>query len=480
MSLFIDNESQANAPGFYAIDVPPPVVLQGISSGYCGFVFQGEWGPDSVVGEPVSTPEFLDTYFPAGCPRSSTGYRALMRRRLPLRPVRIVGATAAAASATIVGTGGNLVATAKYKGTVGNAITVTIAGAGLTRDITVRLRDAAGRQTEEVYSAVPLPAAGVAVTVDVSRSKLLASMVLAGAMTAFPANGTSTMTTGSNGAVGSAEYEAALALLAARKDVGVVCVDDCGSSARVAVNAALLAHYNVTRDRMVVLQDDVDAAYATVKTTVGALRSPGVIAMGLWAKCLDDDGIERVTPWATFVASALLALLPHESHAWHDDQVSRLYDAVTGYQGPFNPEDPAIQAAAMADGICLPQRRDRGGWALLHDRTTSLTQGKIYATTARLKIYWAKSIRSGTASYQNGPNARSRRKDQVALVRDFMIREVKAGRCEDFAVQDLTNVADRSNAIVRFSLRATTPGVQERTLLLVEAGESVQITDAES
>lgn len=480
MSLFIDNESQANAPGFYAIDVPPPIVLQGVSSGYLGIAFQGEWGPDGVVGEPVSTPEFLDTYFPAGCPRTSSGYRALMRRRLPLRPVRVVGSTAAAATATIAGTGGNLTASAKYKGTVGNSITITISGSGSTRDITVRLRDAAGRQTEEIYAAVPLPAGGVAVTVDVSRSKLLASMVLAGTMTVFPANGTTTMSTGSNGVVGSAEYEAALALLAPRKDVGVVCVDDCGSSARAAVNAALLAHYNLTRDRIVVLQDDVDAVYATVKTTVGGLRSPGVIAMGLWAKCLDDDGVERVTPWATFVASALLALLPHESHAWHDDQVSRLYDAVTGYQGPFNPEDPAIQAAAMADGICLPQRRDRGGWALLHDRTTSLTQGKIYATTARLKIYWSKSIRAGTASYQNGPNARTRRKDQIAIVRDFMTREVSAGRCEAFATQDLTTVSDRTNAIARFSLRATTPGVQERTFLLVEAGESVVITDAES
>lgn len=480
MSLFIDNESAANAPGFYAIDVPPPVVLQGISSGYCGIVFQGEWGPDSTVGEPVSTPEFLDTYFPAGCPRSSTGYRALMRRRLPLRPVRVVGSAAAAATATIVGTGGNLTATAKYKGTVGNSITITLSGSGSTRDITVRLRDVAGRQTEEIYAAVPLPSGGNAVTVDVSRSKLLSAMVLASTMTVFPANGTTTMTTGSNGVVGSAEYEAGLALLAARKDVGVVCVDDCGSSARAAVNAALLAHYNLTRDRMVVLQDDVDAAYATVKTTVGGLRSPGVIFSGLWAKCRDDDGVERVTPWATFVASALLALLPHESHAWHDDQVSRLYDAITGYQGPFNPEDPAIQAAAMADGICLPQRRDRGGWALLHDRTTSLTQGKIYATTQRLKIYWSKSIRSGTASYQNGPNARSRRSDQVALVRDFMTREVKAGRCEGFATQDLTTLSDRTNAIARFSLRATTPGVQERTFLIVEAGESVVISDTET
>ena len=495
MGLFINAKSDARRPGVFAIETAPPRLIEGVSSGYIGFVGQFEWGPKQAVYTVASPSDFLDTFAPAGAPRTSTGYRALMgRRKLRLKVVRVLGAGSAAALDTLAATGGNIVSTAKYHGTLGNSISRTIAAAAsgdaTKRDFTFTLTDPVTGTTQEIYRDVPLPAGGVAVSVDVSASKLLASLVIAGTVTGWPANGTTTLATGSNGAAaGASDYtgtagaaDKGCALFELHTDVRVVVHDDCGNTNRAAINSGFATHAANQGDRLAVLEGDSDAAdWTTVKGYVtGGLVSDRVIFSGAWTKVRDDAGALQTSPFSSFVASALINQDPQLSHARWADATTDLYAAIEDVLATFSTASETIQAEATEKGIVLPIRLESGRFAGLHDRTTSQTSGKKFAIRRRLTDFLAKSIRAALPSYVNSPNVVEQHREIKAIVDTFLREQVRQGRLVDFSTDIATPNTTSTVAAGEFTIAidAKTPAPMEKIFLQLNAGETVTVREA--
>jgi len=488
-TLFVDSVETQEAPGAYVVELAPPRVIEGLVSGFIGYVFQGEWGPVNALTEPATTPEFLSMYFPAGSPHTSEGYKGLMRRkRMPLRPVRIANAALSASVTAAAGTG-TYTATAKYPGALGNSIALTWLAASdgdaAHRDLLVTLSNATtGSTTERVRNIV------MNVSPDLSSSVLLASLTFAAADALPAASTTATLAAGSNGgAVTATHYETALALLALRNDILVVVTDNPGDAIRAAVNDALVAHVNSKRDRIGVIQTTAqNETWANVKAYVNAhspsVRSDRVIPCGAWVETLDDSGASVTTPFSTFVASALANLEPQQSHARWEDLATQYYSAVAGIVAPFDTNDDDLRGDATRSGILLPIRLDTGAYAALHDRTSSLTSGKRFITTRRIKDFLARSIRTNIQGFVNGINWRGQHIKIKALVDAFMVRQgPTVRRDEPRVVASSTDIVGANTpasvALGNFNvaLDAQTPTVMEKIGLLFNVGETVTVRE---
>lgn len=495
MALFIDSASAAHSPGAYAIEVPPPRIIDAVSSGFIGLVGQFAWGPVQSVYTPANGADFLDTFEPAGSPRSSSGYYAVMKRKgFTCKVVRVLANDAVAATAVMAGTGGNLTATAKYKGTLGNSLTITQAnpasGISGVKDYTVTLTNSVTGTTQEVYRDVPLPSGGNATTVDVSKSKLLASLVLAGTMTVFPANATVTFgsgsgTPGSNGsALASSDYtgtaggaDKGVALFETQSDVRVLVHDDCGNSLRAAVNLAFATQATTLRDRRAILDGNSDAAdWATVQGyVVSGLVSDRVTFCGAWVQAYDDGGVARTVPFSTFLATAHLNLEPQQSYAWRDPTCTTYYGNVIGAVANFSVAAPTITDQATETGaasICLPYKTASGVWVALHDRATD----KSFAVTRRIKDFLALSILPALDPFVNGPNVASENLAIKAAVDQFLADQVRKGRLIA-AVTDTSLNTAASMALGQFylSVNGTSPAAREKIFLMVNVGPSVVV-----
>lgn len=495
--LFVDSLELQRAPGVYAIELAPPVVVEGQVLGYVGIAFAGEWGPPNVVTEPSGTVEFNSMYFPPGSPHNSQGYYALMRRKaMPLRPVRIMNGGVQAVVTAAAGAG-FYTATAKYPGTLGNSIVLTwlaaTDGDSAHRDLTIELSDpVTGATRERVRNVAHTDNDGVAAAL--ANSLLLASLVFDGDASALPAASTVALlgatTPGTNGsAITLTQYSNALALFRSRRDIFVVVTDDPGNSLRNTVNDALVAHTALTRSCLTVFQaSDPNAAWATVKTLVNThsptFRSDRSLPQGAWVYVQDDAGTLRVSPFATFVASAIVNSEPQRSHAWRDDRMTQFYSGVAEVYAPFSTADDDIQGDATEQGIGLPIREDDGPFASLHDRTSSLTTSRRFTTTRRIKDFLARSILRATRSFVNGQNFRGKQLDIQALTNAFLKSQDTTSRPDEPRVTAWsTSIVpmndDAAIAAGRFyvSVDGRTPGVMEKIGFLFNVGETVTVRE---
>jgi hypothetical protein len=490
MGLFIDSPDAARSPGAYAVEVTSPRSIAGVSSGYIGLVGQFAWGPVQSVATPDSGKALIDMFEPAGSPRNSTGYYAIMGRKgLTVKVVRVLAADAVAATASLAGTGGAVAIAAKYKGTLGNSISVqqraAVSGNTSCRDYVVTLTNATTGTTQETYLDVPLPTGGNAVTVDVSKSLLLASMVAAGTMSAFPANATTSLSGGSNGAaLASSDYtgtagttDKGVALFEAHQDVRAICHDDCGNTMRAAVNLAFAIQSTTLRDRRAYLDGNPDAAdfASALALIVGGNISDRVTWCGAWVQANDDAGVARTVPFSTFVATAAINLEAQQSYAWRDPVALQYYDGIVGVVANF-----AVQASSVTDratstspvSMLLPYKTAKGKYSALHDRATD----KSFAVTRRIKDYLALSILPALDPFVNGPNVASDNAKIKAAVDIFLEEQVRGGRLISASTDTSQNSAATMGAgDFYLSIDGKSPAARERIFLMVNVGPTVSV-----
>lgn len=500
MPLFISDRSQASYAGVFAIETPPPPVVAGAASGYIGLVGQFAWGPDNVIVQPTSGADFWNMYEPPGSPRSSTGCRALLAaKQFTGRIVRVLHSDAVAASDSLACTGGAAVSTAKYKGTLGNSISRQIraaaSGDATKRDFVFTLTDPYSGSTVETFYDVPLPTGGVAVSVDCSASLLLASLVIAGTVTAWPANGTTNLASGSNGTAATAtDYtgtqgsaDKGVALFETQTDVRVVCHDDCGDSIRDAVNVAFIAHAQYMTDRQAVVDLPYSAAsWTAVKAALtGSYVTDWAIVLGAWAQVYDGTGALVTAPWSVLVACALVNLKVNQSHAWWDDTATNFYTKVQGVVANFSFASPQVRKEALALGILLPIKRPSGRWALQHDRTTSQTSGKKFSVRRRSTNYFALSLTSAFDSWTNGPNTLENQRLASVLTDDFLKRQWGDGLIQtntdgtpaySLSIAAVNTAASMAAGEFAIGCAIQTPGVMEKIFFLLNVGETVTVT----
>lgn len=497
--LFVASESAAHSPGVFAIDLPTPTIIEEVSTGWIGYVGAFSWGPVQTVVTPTGTNDFLRTFEPPGSPRTSTGYQGMIGRRgFTSKIIRVLASDAVKATATMAGTAGNTVATAKHYGTLGNSFTLTQAaatsGTSTKRKYTVTVTDATSGTSTETFDEVDLPT-GTTVTVDVSASNLLGSLTLASTMTAFPTNATVSFTGGDNGAaLASSDYvgtaggnDKGVALFESDGDIRVIVHDDCGNTIRAAVNLGFATQCTTDQDRRCFLDGNSDAAnFAAVQAyVISALTTDRVTFCGAWVTVLDDAGVTRTVPFSTFVASAYLNLQPQESYAWKSDKVLAYYQAITGVVANFAWQSKVVTDAATetsTTSICLPAKTAQGRFVALHGRNTD----KTFVVTRKIKDFFALSIQPALDPFVNGPNLASENLSIKAAADNFFARQEAQGRIASavngvrqwktsVSANDATSMGQGKFYL---DFEATTPVDREKIFMRMRVGPSVVVAQS--
>lgn len=313
----------------------------------------------------------------------------------------------------------------KYPGTLPNtagsvATSAASNGDANSFDLTATLTNSKTGSTVEKWTnlkdfttvALPSNMNGGRSTVSpstVANSYLVDKVLLLGTPAARPGNATWTPSNGSNGGtIAGTDYDAGCTALASQDNILVVTADDCGDSIRADVNAAIYAHVLAKTDRFGFLSLSQGDSWATVKGSsgngVGVYRHK-LIKYFPWVNVRDIDGVEQKSPGASFAATATANLDPNEPDAWWDEKVTEYFTGISSLDSStFDPGDETIQGDATDGGIALFIKLDSGRYALLHDRTTSLTVSERFGMTQKLRRQMARELKVGLAPWTNGPN----------------------------------------------------------------------------
>ena len=130
MALFQSYISPSLPHGVYAVSVPPPATILPVGTGVAVEVGQFPWGPSNALTYPGSMGSFWQTFAPAGMSRLGSAHLATIRKGWPLLGGVRVADPAAAVATCVIQTSGSvtvMTVTAKYSGTAGNSIIITIA-----------------------------------------------------------------------------------------------------------------------------------------------------------------------------------------------------------------------------------------------------------------------------------------------------------------------------------------------------------------
>lgn len=485
-ALFVSDPGSIQSPGVYAVEVQPPILIEGIPNGKMGYVGQFNWGPVNAVYEPLDTADFLMTYAPPGSSRTSSGYQGLMKHKgLSLAVVRVLKGSPVKASVSVAGTGGNVAATAKYEGTAGNALYLVIEsssdGVSGSKKFSATWTDSVtGTYSEVIADNVAAPN-GTPVTFDVSSSRLLSAFSIDTATSALPANSSNVFSSGANGTtITHTEYSAGMDALDVLDDVAVLLTDDCGDSIRTAVNGDVYTHAVAAAGRYLgVAQGASGSSWATIKTDKVSYASKWMRYSAGWVNVIDDGGTTRVVPWSTWFASAIINLPPEQSDAWWKESVTDYYTGISSiYTTQFSAGQTQVAKDAMALGITIPIKLPGGRIANLHDRNASLTVADRYTVTSRIRRFLALSLTEGLSEFTNAPNVAEEQTALVTAVKNFMDGQVSAGRVTAYSL-DATTVNTAITVAQGFfyvAISATTPAPMERIGLLIKAGPTVTVT----
>lgn len=406
-------------------------------------------------------------------------------------------------SLELIGTGGQLIAVCESPGLWGNSISWQIAAASngdaTKRDHTFTVTDPITGTTQETYRNVALNQSMASL---LSKSRLLASLTFVGTMTVWPANGTYTLTNGSDGAaVTAADYQAALDQLALEENVTVVVTDDCGDSIRAAVNSNVVTHCANLYNRVCHITGSKSNDWTTTKTDKANYQSELSTYYGAWVQVLDDSGTNLVdVPLSIFSGVIRVNIPVHWSIANHDANATKYLGNIKGISTsvPYSVGSKAIRDEATDSQIVLPiqgvgpQPGTRGPWQLLHGRDANLTSGYQYECVTWYRIYLLRVLAPQLDAYTNGPNDLTSGLEIQTIVNAWLAGEASAGHLtQTYDTDGITLLPAFSTDILGVNSAATLangefyiqidghhPGVREKIFLLLNVGETVSVRAA--
>jgi hypothetical protein len=496
MPLFVTSSSQAKTHGVYAIERTPPSVIRAQGLGVVGIAEQFPWGPEELTEVP-DFKTFVDTYAPYGSSHTGAGYLAVAGKSWPvLRVVRVLGPTAAAATATINKTGPTamLTLTLKYKGVLGNSVTATISAASDGDanhfNLTVSLTGASGTTTDR-FENLNYSGVGADSVPDFSRTLLIASITEVSS--GVPLTGTTSFTGGTDGTVTSADYvgtqgaaDKGISLFEGDKTIDFVITGDPGNSLRAAVNAGLVAHADYTTDRMAFINGNSALTIAAVRTDVASYRSIRCCYIDNWAYMRDDvDGTERITAPAPWAASVAASLSPSTSFAWKASSVRALLRNVTKLE-----TQRGDAAGVNTDhGICTFIKEAAGGFTFESAVNTYAPVNPAKRTYKRTRMghYLGKAVIGSLRESVDSPNVPLNQQDEVNAVADFGNGLVENSKTDPNNLPHLLafsidNLAAFNTTVSLAAGEFTIPASaqispdQEKIFLSLNYGESVKVT----
>ncbi len=444
MPLFVTTKASATRHGVYAVEKVPAALIRGTGFGVACLVEQQSWGPSQVLTTPGGFGELLNLIAPPGMNRTNAGYLALIKKGFPtIRFVRVLGPTAATASAVINKTGPTALVTVtlKYPGTEGNNVVVTSSAASDGDanhfNITATVTGASGTYSETVHNwnVSGVGADTVLSAADLARLVLIGSIAKNSA--GVPILAATTCTGGTNGTITASEYvgtaganDKGIAKLEGDKTIDHFFVGDPGNSLRAATNAGIKAHADLMTDRVGYINGNSAQTAAAAQTDVASYRSQRVVYCDPHVYITDDvDSTKRLVTSAAFAASVASRLPPSTSIAWKSDVVQDMLGGIVELEA----ERGEATAANTTAGIATFIREDTGGFTIEAGVTTiaPTTPAKKDLTRTRTGIYIARSVTTSLRGSVDMPNLPVYQQDIVDAIQSFLERLKKNGEKED-------------------------------------------------
>lgn len=495
MSLFVTSTTAATRHAVYAIERNPPATIRAAGATVSAIVEQFPWGPEGVYTV-EGVRDFIDNYAPSGMNRTGAGYMSVIGKAWPvLKVVRVLGSTAAKATATLPDADpDNIVTlTLKYKGSAGNSVVWTVSNAtdGVSThfNLEVSITSAYGTTVDKLEN-LNYSGTGDDSVPNFNGLKLLGAItkLVAGR----PVNGTGSFSAGADGTITSAEYvgtqgstDKGAALLEGDKSVDFVLTADPGNSLRAAVNAGLMAHADFMTDRIAFINGNSGMTASSARSDVASYRSLRACYIDCWAYQRDDvDGTERLVPPAPFAASVAANLSPSTSFSWKSTTVQRLLSSISSLETSRG--DAAYQNELA--GICTLQREDAGGYTFEAAVVTAAptTPSKRKYKRTRMGHYIAKSVIPSLREYIDSPNVDFNQQDEVNAVHDFLDTLKRNAKTDpnnlphivDFAMRPLSDfntqtTIDNGEFTIPADVKISSD--QEKIFFSLQIGETVRI-----
>jgi len=509
MALFVTSTSSISMHGAYAIEREPPALIRGAGTAVACIVGQFPWGPSYRDTTPTRAPyistdinDLVLTFAPPGMDRTGSGYLAFIRKYWPdLRPIRVVGTTAAAASANLVdGATTICVATLKYCGTAGNSVTFDVTdasdGDATHFNLVVTITGASGTYTETVHNINASGGTFVSPT-ELTTCRLLGTITRSN--TGRPDNITgSAFSGGVTGTINSTQYigtagSGDFGIAGAENDdsVSVIFADDPGDTDRAAVMAGIVAHATLMGDRRAIIH--VDSGI----TVIATLRADAILTgnrnwqtalVDPWVTIKDDiDSTARTVPGDSFLASVLCQLPPSTSAAFKNSMVRDMLRHIVSLETPRG-----LAAGTNADyGITTIRPHKKGGWCFEACVTTLAPSNpaKRLFTRTGMGIYIAKSWSDSVQEWVDAPNVQAIQ-DELILSLDAFMQTLKKNATTDpihlphvidYGILDPQGFNDSqsiANGFYYIPLDVQTSSGMEKLILTLRFGENVTIDAA--
>jgi phage tail sheath protein FI len=504
MPLFVSSKSSVTRHGVFAIEVTPASTLQAQGTGVVALVGQFPWGPKDTIYEPSNMADAKITFAPPGMTRTGSAYLSLIAKAWPdLRLVRVLGSAAAKATGTLISSTPTNIATvtAKYEGTEGNSIVLTVAdasdGDANHYNLTAAVTGTSGT-TEDLIQNWNDSGTGTNSSFASLTQAQKDALRLIGGITHLangrPVNGTYAMSTGANGSITAARYtgsagtgDLGLALLEGDASVNHVVVDDPGNSLRAATNAGVVAHAELMGDRIGYINGDSGQSATAAQADVASYRNNKVMYVDPWVYIYDDTtGALQLVPPAPFAASVAAQLPPSTPISWKNSEVQQMLGGIIKLESPRG----ANAGTNTNKGIMTVIKEDSGGFTFEAAVTTIAPTDptKKRLTRTRMLQYIARAAVAGFRPSVDAPNVESNRDDLQIGLTSFMSGLKRAQfndpnhntHVVDFVVQPIeeTNTAeDIAAGEVNIDLDTQFSSGMDKIFLRIKGGETPVVSE---
>ena len=486
-------------PGVYTQIVPPNnPVINGIPTNNLGIVGTASWGPVNAPTDVGTLSQEVAAFGPMIARKHDLGtavYAAMLQGANNITCVRVTDGTDAAATAAITATGTAITFTAKYSGSFGNSIQVSIGNgsAANTSSLTVSAPGLPAEKYDNIGGTGNALWVAMAAAVNSGLTALRGPSNLiiatAGSGTGAPTLGSTTLTGGLDGAtVGTGNVKSATLV---GSDViprtGMYALRGQGCSVIVLADAddstqwTLQSAFGLSEGVYVV---GTTPSGDTISNAVSTLATAGVdsygfkLMLGDWCLISDQtNGVQRAIAPSGFVGGAVSVLGPQYSTLNY--QIQGIVGTQKSISGT-NYSNADIQALELGRIDVIANPSPGGSYFSCQTGHNTSSNGVIHGDNyTRMTNYIATSITGSFGQFIGKLNTPTLRSQVKATTDTYFLNMQTQGQIADWqAVCDGTNnpLSRVSQGYLQEDIQVQYLSVVEKILVNLQGGQSVIIT----